>query len=479
MKFYKSIRWQLQIWYAFILLFAMSGSGLVAFYLHSSNAVQIFDQASERTLSRIQNKAKPPRPGGEPMGGRRGEPTDRHRPPRSGPPREMRQDPPMELSEADFDEATSNGYTYALWDSQGTLVHSSGADAAQLTKPPESNSAVAVVDMEALRGCYHTSPNGDIILVARSFETVRAEIRSFGWLLAASGFVIWAFGLTGGWWLSKRVVAPINRISKTAKSIADGRLSERIPADQAESELSELTDVLNHSFDTIEAHVQEQTQFTADASHELRTPITSLLTNTQTTLLRDRSPEDYKETVEICQRAGQRMNRLIDSLLALARVDSDRFQNTQRDVDLKKLLESCTTTLSKQAADKSQNLTVNAQALTCDCDPDQILQVLTNLIDNAIAYTQANGSIEVSLSKDASDLVITVTDNGPGINAKDLPNIFKRFYRADKSRTGSGAHTGLGLAISESIIRSHHGTISVESKVNQGTQFTIRLPLKS
>jgi heavy metal sensor kinase len=276
--------------------------------------------------------------------------------------------------------------------------------------------------------------------------------------------------------LSARTIRPIKDISATAAKISTGDLSQRIPAADVNNELGELASVLNSTFARLETAFAQQARFTADAAHELRTPISVMLTQTQGALTRERSGPEYRETVEACQRAAQRMRGLIESLLALARLDAGQESFKHDRLDLSRTAADCLELVRPLAIERHIRLETNLTPAFCLGDGDRLAQVVTNLLTNAIHYNKVGGEVRLSSEQKNGSVLINVSDTGQGISPEELPHVFERFWRADKSRTGATGRTGLGLAIAKSIVDAHGGTIEVSSVPGQGSTFTLRLP---
>jgi heavy metal sensor kinase len=326
------------------------------------------------------------------------------------------------------------------------------------------------------RSISHYLPSGEWIEVGCSIVPELKELhRTALNLLAVGGFIL-LIGLAGGWWLVTRATKPINEISATAAKISAGDLSQRINVAEAESELGQLAAVLNSTFARLEAAFAQQQQFTSDAAHELRTPVSVILTQTQTALNREREAGDYKLTVEACQRAAQRMRKLIESLLALARFDAGQEVLKRLRFDFSKTISDCLELVQPLAGERNVKISIEAEPLKISGDSERLAQVVTNLLTNAIQYSKSGGEVRVKLESQNSLAVLTVADTGHGIAPEDLPRVFGRFFRADESRTGAD-NAGLGLAISKAIVEAHGGTIEVASRENTGTTFTVRLPV--
>jgi heavy metal sensor kinase len=271
---------------------------------------------------------------------------------------------------------------------------------------------------------------------------------------------------------------PLKDISATASRISGGNLSERINVADTENELGQLTGVLNSTFARLEAAFDQQKQFTADASHELRTPIAVLISEAQTSLARQRSAAEYRETIEACLDTAQQMRRLTESLLELARFDAGQEQIKHEPVDLAEITRAAAELVQPLAAEGGVQIHGDLTPAEVTGDSVRISQVITNLLTNAIRYNKPQGQVRARTHVVPGSAILTITDTGQGIAAEDLPHIFERFYRADKSRSGAQGRTGLGLAICQAIVDAHGGDIEVTSLPGAGTTFAVRLPLK-
>jgi heavy metal sensor kinase len=324
---------------------------------------------------------------------------------------------------------------------------------------------------------FFYTPPGERFLVGRDISDELAGMRRFAWLLASAGAVVSLLGLAGGWWVSTRALSPIAAISAAAAKISTGDLAQRIQTADTSSELGNLARVLNDTFARLQASFERQAQFTADASHELRTPVSVVLTQTQSALARERPAAEYRESLAACQRAAQRMRRLTESLLTLARLDSGEATTTREPCDLDRLACEAAELLRPIAEEQRVTLEFESTPTRCEGNAEQLGQVVTNLVSNAIGYNRPGGSVRVKVAAESGAAVLTVTDTGQGIAPEDLPHVFERFYRADNSRnrrTGGGA--GLGLAICKAIADAHHATLEVASTQGQGSTFALRIP---
>ncbi len=501
---FDSIRGRLQLWYGLILVAVLAGFGVTAYQLERGRQLRRIDGELQRRVNLLATALRPPPRGG----GRPGEgPPETLREPRPSfdepfdkrPPEREPQVPPRNIQLPAqvsnlFDAGDTNGFYYIMWRRDGQeLVRSDNAPGpiaaptrttrSELLPPsnPQPRNRANLPDPPPrTRGEFReasiiTLP-GEIVLVGRSITTEMSELRLVAARLAGVGGAVLLLGLAGGWWITSRAIRPIDDISATASKIASGDLSQRIKVANTDNELDRLAGVLNATFARLEAAFAQQRQFTSDAAHELRTPVAVILTQVQSTLNKDRSGSEYRETLEACQRAAQRMRRLTESLLALARLEAGPDAMKCMRFDLADTARDCVELIRPLAGERGVKIISELAAAECEGDAGQLAQVITNLLTNAIQYNRENGKVQVSVKSEGRMNLLTVTDTGVGIVAGDLPHLFERFFRADKSRTVSTGHSGLGLAISKAIVEAHGGTIEVATQWNQGSTFTVRLP---
>jgi heavy metal sensor kinase len=377
-----------------------------------------------------------------------------------------------------FDASDTHGFYYLLW-SRGSalLAQSTNAPAGVVPPAPRSDTLTHLRVREARREAYHFTEAGECLLTGRSIRTDLDVLNRYAGLLVLAGAAVLALGLGGGAWLSSRALRPLNEISAAAKRISAGNLSERILIDQTDDELGRLAAVLNSTFARLDAAFALQRQFVADASHEMRTPMTVLITEAQATLARARTAIEYRETIESCLDTAQQMRRLTESLLQLARLDAGQESFEQRPCDLAEAARACVERLRPLVADRHLRIDCELAPAPTWGDADRLGQVITNLLSNAIVYNRNDGSIRVRCGTEGGSVVLAVADTGIGIAPEHLPRIFDRFYRVDASRSGAAGRTGLGLAITKAIVEAHGGTIAASSQPGAGTEFIVRLPM--
>lgn len=369
---------------------------------------------------------------------------------------------------------------FVIWDRTGKqLQKSESAPAIEYPNVHIGRDEIPVREVrlrDGYREVIHAIRFDMCVLVGRSIRPDIAEHHQSGALLGLAGLVVLAAGLVGGWWMSSKAIRPIAVMTATADAISVRNLSERIDVREIDTELGELATVLNRTFDRLQAAFEQQSRFTADASHELRTPLSSILMNTELALSRQRSPEEYRTALETCRRASQRMKSLIECLLALARFDSGNSALDPRELDLEPVAQDCVELLRPLADERHISINRLTAPTTVRGDHDRLAQVLTNLLSNAIRYNRDGGEVKLGVAAENGQAVITVTDTGIGIAPEELPHIFERFYRADKSRSRADGGSGLGLSICKTIVDAHGGTITARSELERGTTIEVRLP---
>lgn len=309
----------------------------------------------------------------------------------------------------------------------------------------------------------------------RKFEGVLNE---FDTVLTVALPIVLAIAAFGGYWLSGRALAPVDQIIDEAQAIDPANLAARLSVPASGDELQRLTETLNQMLGRVERSVLQVRRFTADASHELRAPMTLIYTAAQFALRRDRTPDELKDALHKILREAKRSTELINQLLSLARSDAGNSRMELVSTDLTALVGEVVSEVNMVTSSKGLNVSTSLpeQPVHVAVDERSFRRMLLVLLDNAIKYTPAGGSITISLMNDANSLAIAVADTGAGIPNDELPFIFDRFWRADKVRSRESGGTGLGLAIAREIAQSHGAELKADSSVGQGSTFTVRLP---
>jgi heavy metal sensor kinase len=299
----------------------------------------------------------------------------------------------------------------------------------------------------------------------------------FRMVILNSSVLLLVLAGVGGWFLAGRTLRPVERITDIARGIGESDLSRRIDI-ATDDELGRLASTLNGMIARLEEAFIKQRQFVADASHELRTPLAVIQAESSLALEKPRDQEQYRRSLELVSQEVSYMSAIVGKLLLLARSDAGSEQLNIQEVDVAGLVDELGQDLEALAQEKDLRLCFGPMdALPVRGDRVRLRQLFLNILDNALRYTPAGGTITGSVVRKDDQAVVSVGDTGIGIPEEHLPFIFDRFYRVDKARTSREGGTGLGLAIATSIAKMHGGTIEVESAFGTGTTFRVRLPL--
>lgn len=316
------------------------------------------------------------------------------------------------------------------------------------------------------------------VQVAMSLDDAYAVLRSARWLfLTMSLAILAAVGLTGAL-MARKALRPIDRIVAMARRIGEASLVERLPHPGSEDEIGRLVETLNDMLARLEKSFEVQRQFTADASHELRSPLSRLRAELEVTLRRPRDSAEYEESFRSCLEEVERLSRLTEELLVLARLDAGEERRAPvGPVALAPILEDAVRRYVPEARRRQVEMILEpSPMLSVRITPGAASLVVTNLLDNAVKFSPPGGRVTVRVAVEEGNAVVAVSDRGPGIPSEELPLLFERFHRGAASRANGTPGVGLGLAISRAIVEGHGGRIAVESGPG-GATFSVRLPL--
>lgn len=279
----------------------------------------------------------------------------------------------------------------------------------------------------------------------------------------------------GGLFLSNRALSPIRHITQTARVITATDLSQRINYQGASDEVGQLAITFDRMLDRLQAAFDREQRFTADAAHELRTPLTVMKGRLEVTRSRSRSQEEYDRTLQKLEQEVDRLIRLTNGLLLLAKIDRGQLPFALQSVNLSDLLEIIVEQVEPLAETREITLIADlAPKLWVKGDPDHLTSLFLNLLDNAVKYTPEGGLVRLRSNIEAAEIQVFVSNTGAGISPEHLPHLFERFYRVESARSQGGA--GLGLAIAQEMVRLHGGTLEAGSESGT-TIFTVKLPL--
>ncbi|HZS48165.1 MAG TPA: ATP-binding protein [Blastocatellia bacterium] len=324
--------------------------------------------------------------------------------------------------------------------------------------------------------------NGNSFLIEAgvSSNQVESPLRGLLITLILGLPIVLSVAIAGGYLLIGRALIPVDMITRTAEGITSRNLSERLPTAKTGDEIERLSIALNHMIARLEEAFQYTSRFTADASHELRTPLTILHCDLEAIIQTPRLAPDIREAIGSALSETERLAKIVESLLAISRLDAGEARIELSNLDLAELTFATVEQMRLLAEDKGITLHFfGDESVEVQGDPSRLKQVIVNLLDNAIKYTPPTGTIDVKATTEDGKAILEISDTGMGISAEALPHIFERFYRADKARTRLLGGAGLGLSIVKSICAAHGGQVTVTTLEGKGSRFCVELPLAS
>jgi heavy metal sensor kinase len=320
-------------------------------------------------------------------------------------------------------------------------------------------------------------PGGLTIVSTAPVESVDASLRTLREVMAVSLPLFLLLAGAGGYWLTRRNLAPLEAMADQARRIGDANLDERLTPGKAAEELETLAASFNELLGRLDLSFDAMRRFVADASHELRTPLAVIRGEADVALSRDRDAGAYRESLAVILDESRRLSRLVDDLLNLARADGGRVKLQVREFYFDELLGDCCRSAQRLADGRGV-------AIECRCDSgvdfhgdeELLRRLVMNLLDNGVRYTPSGGRVTASVERREGGVRLRIADTGIGIPPEAAPHVFERFFRADKARSRAEGGFGLGLSIVKWIAESHHGAVELESRPNAGSAFTVTLP---
>ena len=318
----------------------------------------------------------------------------------------------------------------------------------------------------------------NLVQVGTSLEAVQETLRNLKIFLFTAVPSVLILAALFARFMARRALKPISRIIDTAREIGQGQeLSKRIPVLKIKDELGQLALTFNEMMNRLENSFAQMRQFSSDASHELRTPLTVLKGQNELILSKQRKPEEYQEVISSNLEEINYMSKVLEDLFVLSKSDENQVNLDYKPVDLRALVEEVCKHAEILAEEKNIKIIIAfLEPIEIKGDEVRLRQMVWNVLQNGIKYTQQGGELKISLQNEVDFALLTIQDTGIGIPEEDLPLIFNRFYRVDKARTRDEGGSGLGLSICRQIAEAHKGKIEVESKLGIGTRFKIRLP---
>ncbi len=452
MKFFKSLKFRLTLWSLVVITVLLSVFGTVAYFMLSYNLYRNLDESLRRRVSELQSS--------------------------------------LELVDGQivFEEKFSE--LVMFFDADGALLQILGPNVEfenidSLVKKAlfgeSSFLTAATADGQQVRlyaAPFTVGPTTRIaIVVGRPPDEIKNTLAAFRSMLGLSALAVIALAGTGGMFLAGRALKPVEQITGTAREIGESDLSRRIEV-ESEDELGRLATTLNQMIGRLEEAFNRQRQFTADASHELRTPLAVIQAESTLATEKERTPAEYRKSLELVSQEVAYMSDIIGKLLFLARSDAGKEPLKLEDINLKQLLTELSLDVEVLCREKGLQFNLgNLDDLTVKGDKVKLRQLFTSLLENAVKYTESGGSVTSSVELKNRTAVVAVSDTGIGIAPEHLPRLFERFYRVDTARSRADGGSGLGLAIAKTIAEAHGGRIEVESDVGKGSTFRVILPL--
>jgi heavy metal sensor kinase len=324
---------------------------------------------------------------------------------------------------------------------------------------------------------YKNGKLAEIIQLGTHLYFVKQNLAHFKNSILTVLPVILVLGTLGGWILARRSLSPIGYVASKARTITSENLSERLQSRGTDDEMDDLIHTINGMIARLETSFKRMAEFTADASHELKTPICAMRGEAEVLLSKGRTAEEYQEGLAHFIEEFDHLNQMINDLILLSKFDATQVELKMAPLRLDLLIRDICNLFQILAEQKGISLDIDAaEEVAVIGDKVRLQQLFTNLIDNAIKYT-FKGSIHVTLENNKEDILVKVQDTGIGISQEEQEKIFKRFYRVDKSRSKETGGVGLGLNIAEWIAQAHHGRIEVNSELNKGSTFTVYFPI--
>jgi heavy metal sensor kinase len=367
------------------------------------------------------------------------------------------------------------------WVYQPSSTAGWGASVPRGELPPRGRTETVMQKGKPIRVLTAALSSG-VIQIGAPIDEFAEMLDAFTWTALLASPVLLLLASAGGYWMSRRALAPVEQIARTAAEIETKNLSERLPVRGTGDELDHLSVTLNAMLGRLEGSFRRITQFTADASHELRTPIAIVRTKAEVIRKKPRREEEYTEALDLILAESERITQLIENLMLLARSDAQAEETAWEHVDLAGLALST----HSEAAVLAQAACVRlADFHPCECavsgDPNSLRRLMLILLDNAIKYSYPGSEVQIVLSRcrqgNREMAVFEVKDHGRGIAPEDLPHVFERFYRGSKDRSRKIDGIGLGLSIAQTITYRHGGEIQIESELGVGSTARVWLPV--
>jgi two-component system, OmpR family, sensor kinase len=311
------------------------------------------------------------------------------------------------------------------------------------------------------------------VLVGLPASTVELALEQLAQDLGLTVVLAFLAFAVGVWMLSRQVLSPVQRVTHAASRVSSRDLSQRVPVPRSQDEMRELAVAINHMLDRLQESFETQRRFTADASHELRTPVTAIVGHANYVLRRTRPSPEQIDSLTVIRHEAERMGKLVNDLLELARADAG-FSIEKEPMNLLEVVEAVRDEYGPVADGAKITVDCASPLVEVEGDPARLKQVVLNLVQNAVNAGAMH--VTIHLATEGKHVTLEVLDDGPGIPSEAIPHLFDRFFRVDGARSTRGNGSGLGLAIVRWIVQQHGGTVEVTSKAAEGSVFVVTLP---
>lgn len=382
-----------------------------------------------------------------------------------------------------FGKAPRDRAYWGVWNKAEQLVGSGGEMIGPLKLPDKRPSHAGpkqfVSRTEGRRLDVFTNlDDGGILVIGRPLSKEFDSLGRIALRLIGVGVVGFLLTATLAWWIAQKVANPISDLAMRVRSINEQQLSTRLDASQPTMEMCDLAKAFNAMMQSLQTSFQRQQQFTSDAAHELRTPVSIILSQSEFSLLRDRTTDEYRQGFDTCRRTAVHMKLLVDELLEICRLDAGQIENQLVPVRLDILASETLQWIEPIAAERHVQIQLQAAApLSILGSSSRLQQIILNLLANAIEHSPSGSVVLVEVDHYMDQVRLRVSDRGAGIATDDLPFVWNRFYRADRARTqGERSGCGLGLSLVSELVKLHGGSCEIESTLGSGTTVQIHFP---
>ena len=382
-----------------------------------------------------------------------------------------------------FEAQTDRGLFLELFDARGKRLHATrGTPELDGFEPSNETASVSTKTHRVMQSQLE-APGlpGFVLRVGTPLALVEEDVARLTPLLMLAGVIVLFVAPLGGYWLARQATSPMSRIITAAARLRPSRMDERLPMRGTGDELDQLSSTINRFLDLIGDHVARNRDFVANAAHELRSPLAAIQSSLEVALNTERSSQEYQDLLYEITDECKHLSTLVNQLLLLAETDASRYEVEKQPVPMDQLIDKALDMFRGAAEERGISLSTNCpHGLTIPGDSNRLRQVINNLIDNGLKFTPRGGRVDVLVEQQPAveRVIVKVSDTGPGIPATDLPHVFERFYRGDKSRQRANETfgNGLGLSICHSILAAHGGTIRADNNADGGAIFTVHLP---